>query len=151
MIFVNGFRETIAETKWESFLEEQHTLLAQRATAIHHDATIQIDNREVRVQVRVVDDCIYGSTWDSSELIATTKKQELGIQGRPVIPIEEITNAKVVVEQARVLPLQQGPKQAVVVQPDSPRVRFVLRDREIIYDRSGFRIETTTPGEATRK
>jgi hypothetical protein len=130
VMFVSGFREHITETEWESFLKEQQTLLAQRATAIHHDATIQIDNREVQAQVRVVDDYIYGSTWNSREAIATTKKQEFGIQGLPVIPIEEIKNARVVVEQAR--------------------VRFVLRDREIVYDRSGFRVETT-PSEATRK
>ena len=70
---------------------------------------MQIDNREVNVQVRVVDDCIYGSTWNSSELIATTKKQELGVQGLPIIPVEEIRNAKVVVEKATVRPCNKAP------------------------------------------
>ena len=81
-------------------------------------------------------DCIYGSTWGgntaySSEGIATLKKQELGIQGLPVIPIEEIKNAKVVVEQ------------------DKSRVRFVLQGREIVYDRSGFHVQATASGPAT--
>lgn len=144
VLFVNGTREYIPEADWEKFLEDQRKLLAERTTAIHRDATIQIDNREVRVQVRIVGDCIYGSTWDSSQVIATIKKQEVGIQDLPIIPIEEIRNAKVVVEQAGVRPVQQG-HDLVVVQPDSPRVRFVLKGREIIYDRSGFRIETTAP------
>ena len=107
-----------------------------------------IDNREVKVQVRVVDDGIYGATWDSSELIATTKTQELGIQGLPVIPIEEISNAKVVVEQAGVRPVQQGPN-LIVVHPEGPCVRFVLQGREIVYDRSGFHIRATTGGQTT--
>jgi len=70
-----------------------------------------------------MDDGIYGSTRSSRELIATLTKQELGIQGLPVIPREEIKNAKVVVE------------------PDNSRVRFVLHDRAIVYDRSGFHYE----------
>ena len=107
VMLVSGFREHIPASKWEHFLEEQRKLLAQRATAIHHDATIRIDNRKVRVQVRVVDDGIYGSTWSSSELIATTKMKEFGVQGLPVIPIDEIRNAKVVVEQDRFQPAQQ--------------------------------------------
>jgi hypothetical protein len=149
VLFVNGTREHIPEADWEAFLEKQHKLLAQRDTAIHHDATIRIDNREEHVQVRVVDDNIYGSTWHSSELMATTKKQELGIQGLPIIPKEEIRNAKVVVEKAGVRPVQQGPN-LIVVYPDSPRVRFVLRGREIVYDRSGFHIEPTT-GDTMKK
>jgi hypothetical protein len=115
----------IPEAEWERFLEDQRKLLAERKTAIHHDATVRIDNREVKVQVRVVDDYIYGSTWYSREMIATIKEQESGIQGLPVIPIEEIRNAKVVVEQ------------------DKARVRFVLQGREIIYGKSGFHIEET--------
>ena len=149
VLFVNGTREHIPDADWAKFLEEQRKLLAERKTAIHHDATIQIDNREVKVQVRVVDDGIYGATWDSSELIATTNARELGIQGLPVIPIEEIRNAKVVVEQAGVRSLQQGPN-LIVVHPESPCVRFVLQGREIVYDRSGFHIQATT-GAATRK
>jgi len=123
--FVGGQRKYIPEAEWQGFLAEQSKLWADRATAIHHDATIQIGNRAVNVQVRVVDDYIYGSTWNSGETIATTKKHELGIQGLPVIPIEEIKNAKVVVEQ------------------DKSRVRFVLKGREIIYDKSGFHVEAT--------
>jgi hypothetical protein len=145
---VNGTPEHIPEADWEKFREEQRKLLAERKTAIHHDATVQIDNREVKVQVRVVDDGIYGATWDSSQLIATTKARELGIQGLPVIPIEEIRNAKVVVEQAGARPVQQGPN-LIVVHPESPRVRFVLQGREIVYDRSGFHIQATTQGQTT--
>lgn len=148
VLFVAGTREHIPEADWDKFLVEQCKLLAERKTAIHHDATVQIDNREVRVQVRVVDDGIYGATWDSSELIAATKAQELGIQGLPVIPMEEIRNAKVVVEQAGVRPVQEGPN-LIVVRPESPRVRFVLQGREIVYDRLGFHIQAMT-GEATK-
>jgi hypothetical protein len=70
----------IPEAGWEGFSEKQRQLLAEARTAIHHDATVQIDNREVKVQVRLVDDYISGSTWDSRQRIATTKEQELGIQ-----------------------------------------------------------------------
>jgi hypothetical protein len=94
------------------------------------------------VQIRVVGDDIYGSTWDSRQLIATTKKQWSGIQGRPVIPVEEIRDAKVIVEPAAVQPAQSNLKQ-ITVPADGPRVRFLLKGREIIYDRSGFRIEAT--------
>ena len=67
-------------------------------------------------------------------MIATIKKQELGIQGLPVIPIEEIRNAKVVVEQ------------------EKARVRFVLREREIVFHRSGsFEIEAIPSGPTRSK
>ena len=113
----------VPEAEWEAFMEEQAKLLAERKTAIHHDAKVKIDNTEVNVQVRVVGDYIYGSTWDLRNPIATTKIQETGIQRLPVISIEEIKNAKVVVEQ------------------DKERVRFVMKDREIIYNKSGFHVE----------
>jgi hypothetical protein len=61
-------------------------------------------------------------------MIATLQKRELGIQGLPVIPREEIKNAKVVAE------------------PQKSRVRFVLQGRELIFDRSGFHCETTSSG-----
>jgi len=123
---VDGQRAYIPQAEWDEFMAKQHELLAERKTAIRHDTMVRIDNDEVKVQVRVVDDCIYGSTWGgrtaySREPIATLKKQELGLQGLPVIPKEEIRNAKVVVDKAR--------------------VRLVLQGREIVYDRSGFHVE----------
>jgi hypothetical protein len=126
VLFVRGDRKHISEADWEEFLVEQSNLLAERKSAIRHDARLRIGNDEERVQVRVVDDCIYGSTWDSRRLIATLKTQELGVQGLPVIPKEEIRNAKVVAEQ------------------DRSRVRFVLQGREIVYDQSGFHYEPTS-------
>jgi hypothetical protein len=129
VLFVSGNRKQIVGAEWEKFLEEQRKLLAETRTAIRQGAIIRINNCEVRVQVRVVDHCIYGSTWDStwdsSRLIATTQKQEVGAQGLPIIPIDEIRNAKVVVEQ------------------DKGRVRFVLKNREIVGGRSGFHVQTT--------
>lgn len=127
VVFVNGQRQHVPEVEWNEFIEKQAKLLADRGTPaeIVHRATIRIDGREVKLQVRVIDDNIYGSTWSSSERIATLKKQEVGIQGLPVIPREEIKNAKVVIERA------------------NSRVRFVLRDHDIIFDRSGFRCVAT--------
>ena len=130
VLLIDGGRKFIPETEWDAFMEEQRKLLAERNTAIRYDATVRIDDNEVKVQVRVVDDCIYGSTWGgntsySSEPIATLKKQELGIQGLPIIPIEEIKNAKVVVEQ------------------NKARVRFIMKGHEIVYDRSGFHVGAT--------
>jgi hypothetical protein len=142
VMFVSGSREYIPEAKWRHFLKQQRELLAQRNTSIHHDAIIQIDGRKLGVQIRVVDDCIYGSTWDSSELIGTTKEPWSSSQGRAFIPIEEIRDAKVVVEPAAVQPARSSPKQ-ITVAADGLRVRFLLKGREIIYDRSGFRIEAT--------
>ena len=85
------------------------------------------------MQVRVIGDNLYGRDWvrlrsgggsrGTGHSIATIKEQRGGIQGLLVIPLEEIKNAKVVVEQ------------------DKERVRFVLQHKEIIYDKSGFRVE----------
>ena len=96
VLFVDGQRKYIPQAEWDEFMDAQRKLLAERGTAIRHDATIRINDREVKVQVRVVDDSIYGSTWGgntafSSEQIATLKKQVLGVQGLPVIPREEIS------------------------------------------------------------
>lgn len=124
-------RKHIPEAEWDKFLAEQRKLLAERNTAIRYDATVRIDNNEVKVQVRVVGDFIYGSTPNSREPIATLKKHELGIQGLPVIPIEEIKNAKVIAEQ------------------DKSRVRFVMKSHEIIYDGSGFHVEAIPSGTST--
>ena len=123
VVFVNGKRQHIPAAEWDEFIENQRKLLAERATAIHHDAKLRIDDREVWVQIRVVDDYIYGSTPNSRQAIATIRTQEFGQQGLHVIPLEEVKKAKVVVEQ------------------DNFRVRFILQGREIIYDRTGFRIE----------
>ena len=118
-------RKHIPEAEWQGFIEEQRRLLAERKTAIHYDATVRIDKEEVKVQVRVMDGDICGAAWWSSgtitrDRIATLQKQ----QGITTIPIEEIKNAKVVVEQ------------------DKARVRFMLREREIVFHRSGsFEIE----------
>jgi len=144
--FVGGQPKFIPETEWRTFMEEQRKLLSDRDNAIHRDATIHIDNREVKVQVRVAGDYIYGSTWGGptgSQAVASIKRQESGIQGLPVMPQEELSSAKVVVETAGMRPVQQGPN-LIVVRPDSPRVRFVLRDREIVYDRSGFHVEAAS-------
>jgi hypothetical protein len=130
VLFVDRQRKYIPEAEWHDFVEEQRKLLAERKTAVHYDATVQIDGHEVKVQVRVVEDTIRVSQWGgngiSSEPIATLKVQHVGIQGLPVIPVEEIRNTRVVVE------------------PEKSRVRFVLRGREIVYDRSGFRCEATS-------
>ncbi len=135
VIFVDGQKEYVPEVEWEEFIEKQHKLLADRRSAaeIRHDATICFDGEEVKVQVRVMDDDIVGFTWggstfSSNELIATLNKRELGIQGLPVIPSEEIKNAKVIVE------------------PEKSRVRFVLQGRDLIFDQSGFHCEATTTG-----
>jgi len=142
VMFVDGIPKHIPETEWATFLDGQRKLLTETRTAIRRGATIRIDNCEVRVQVRAVDHCIYGSTLDSSRLIATTQKQKVGTQGLPVIPIDEIKDAKVVVENARVRGAQRSPDPRVV-QHGNPRVRFLLKGREIVYDRSGFHIEAT--------
>jgi hypothetical protein len=127
VMFVDGQRKYFPEAEWDAFAKEQQKLLAVRGTPaeIVHRATIHIDGKEVHLQVRVLDDGIYGSTWSGSEMIATVKKQELGVQGLPVIPRDEIKNAKVIVE------------------PERGRVRFGLHDGNIIFDRSGFHCEAT--------
>jgi hypothetical protein len=87
------------------------------AAEIHFSGELGVQKR------KVVEDLIYGSTWISTrQAIATTKIQEAGIQRLPIVFPEEIKNAKVVVEQ------------------DMERVRFVLKDKEIIYGKSGFRV-----------
>jgi hypothetical protein len=125
VLFVDGQRKYIPQAEWDEFIEIQRKLLAERTTAIHYDATVRIDKDEVKVQVRVMDGDICASAWWSSgrstvDRIATLKKQ----QGITTIPIQEIGNAKVIVEQGK------------------GRVRFVLREREIVFHRSGsFEIE----------
>jgi hypothetical protein len=127
VMFVDGQRKYIPEAEWDAFTKEQQKLLAVRGTPaeIVHRATIHIDGKEVHLQVRVLNDGIYGSTWSGSELIATVKKQELGVQGLPVIPRDEIKNAKIIVE------------------PERGHVRFVFHGGDIIYDRSGFHCEAS--------
>jgi hypothetical protein len=131
VMMVDGQQEYIPGAQWEAFVKEQHRLLAERGTAadVHHSAVIRIDGDEVRVQIRIVGDNIYGSTWGgkttrSREQLATVSKQDMGIQGLPVISKAEIGSAKVVVE------------------PEKSRVRFVLIGRELVYDRLGFHLET---------
>jgi len=126
---IEGGREHIRADEWEKFMERQRRLLAERGTAaeIRHDATIRIGNDGVKVQVRVMDDDIYGLSWSSGHserrMIATLQKQKLGIQGLPVIPRDQIKNAKIVCE------------------PEKSRVRFVLRRRDLIFDETGFHCE----------
>lgn len=51
-------RKHIPEAEWDEFIETQRKLLAERKTAIHHDAkvqndaTIQIDKDQVKIQAR---------------------------------------------------------------------------------------------------
>ncbi len=78
VLFVSGTRRFIPDAEWDAFMEEQTKLLAERKTAIRYAATLQIDNNQVKVQIRVMDDSIYGSTWNSGEQIATTKNLETG-------------------------------------------------------------------------
>jgi hypothetical protein len=125
--FIDGLNKYIPESEWAEFMEKQRQLLADRGTTaeIRHDATIRMDSHDVRVQVRVVDDAIYGRTEGSCVLLATLKDRGLGPRGDPFIPEEEIRKARVLVE------------------PEKSRVRFVLQGREIIYDQSGFHLVTT--------
>ena len=127
VLFVDGQREHIPGAEWDKFLEEQRKLLAERPTAIHREATIQVDHHEVEVQLRVVGNYIYGSADSSRKLIATTGSQQGGPRGLPVVPAEEVKNAEVVVEK------------------DTARVHFVLPEREIIYDKAGFHFEPSDP------
>lgn len=136
VMFLDGDTKHIPEAQWDAFIAEQRKLLAENATALR--TTLRADNHVVRVQLRVRGDDICGSAnWndggssggmDSS--FATVKKN--WVSGPPFIPIEEIRNARVVVEQ------------------ENARVRFVLKGREIIYDQSGFHVEAI-PSAATKK
>jgi len=113
-------------------LHQSVSLALENLATTDGDAKVWINDDEVKVQIRVVDGEIYGFALGdglrSLKLIATTKNG-MEAQEWPIIPIEEIKKAKVVVEQ------------------DKARVRFVLRGREIIYDKSGFRIEAIPKGE----
>jgi hypothetical protein len=64
--------------------------------------------------------------------IATLKEQKDGSGSLPVIPLEEIKGAKVVVEQ------------------EKERVRFVLESENIVYDRNGFHVELTAGRPPTK-
>ena len=124
VLFLNSMREYIHQSEWDAFMAKQHQLLADRATAIHRDAVVRFGMCDALVRIQAVQNNLIGSTWGDGEhrreLIAPIVRGETEGRSPSAISLEEISSAKVVVESA------------------GPRVRFVLRDREIVYEGGHF-------------
>lgn len=129
--FVNGNHELIPDSEWQSFLQQQRALLAQRTNdaASRLDASIRIRDKLIHAQLRVVDDSLYGRVWiegrnSFSELLAHIDTEpQLGIVGLPIVTTAEFRDAKVVVDN------EQG------------CIRFILGGTVVLFDGSRFNFE----------
>jgi hypothetical protein len=132
VMFLDGRRPHIPEVDWQTFLDEQERLLAQRArgSALHLDAAVPAGRETLQVQLRVVDDGLCARVWRdwwgpcSVELIADIDREpEVGAVGLPVVAADELRDAKAVA----------GPKTGTV--------RFVLKRHTIAFDGNDFIFE----------
>jgi hypothetical protein len=127
VLFIDGDRRHIFADEWDKFLEDQQALLTQRrnGTEIRLEALLP-DNRTL-VQLMVVNGNLRGRVFSGGQLsseqgIAHVDKQpEEGLVGLPVVTAAELRAAKVLTEKQR--------------------IRFILKDRQIVFDGSEFHIE----------
>jgi hypothetical protein len=128
VMFLNGLRTHIPEAEWQTFLDEQGRLLAERArgSALRVDATVPAGHERLRVQLRALDGDLYARVWRdwrfcSGELVAHIDREPtIGVVGLPVVTSDELRAAMVLA----------GPKPGTV--------RFVLKEHVIAFDGSGF-------------
>jgi len=127
VLFINGNREHIPGGQWANFLREQEKLLAQRRRGddLHIDG--KLPQRQIEAQLRVVGQGLYSRVFhkrhmSSSELIAHVENEpELGVIGLPDVSVAELRAGNVVC--------------------DDRQIRFVLKDREIVFNGSTFHFE----------
>jgi hypothetical protein len=90
------------------------------------NATLPLGGQEVHVHLCAMGGLLYGRDWRqwgcSHRLLATLKDEPSGRTALPVVTRSEIQNARVVVEPEK-------------------QVRFVLENREIVFDGSEFHFQ----------
>ena len=147
VLFVSGERKFIPETEWEKFLEDQAQ--AARGEENRDPSRCQGADRQPRSPCAGAS-CGRLHLWLDVEFERGDRDyQETGIGRSRTAHYPRRGNQECQSRGRKGLAmLQQGPN-LIVVQPDSPRVRFVLQGREIVYDKSGFHIEATA-GEAKK-
>lgn len=127
VLFIDRDRRFIPESDWQAFLSEQAGLLQQRTNAVLGvSGTIEVDGKQVRAELRVVGDSLYGRVWygwmnASSELLANVDYQpELGVVGIPVVTRDDV-------------------KKATAVPGTNPNsIRFLLGKQECVFNGSRF-------------
>jgi hypothetical protein len=125
-------RKYVPAREWDTFLEEQRKFWADRTngTELAISATTRIAGDEVQLQLRVLDGYLYGRVWrrgrmSSGRTLAHMERQpETGIVGLPVLTATELKSAKVEVGSV------------------SGRVRFTMRNHQILYDGKDFTFES---------
>lgn len=127
VLFVGGDRRHISAGEWAKFLEEQQALLTQRRNGSEIRIDGSLADKSATAQLRVMDSYLYGNVFrgcqrSSSGTIAHVDKEpEFGVVGLPVVTTADLRAAKVVTEERR--------------------LRFILKDRQIVFDGSEFRFE----------
>ena len=123
-LFVGGDRRFIPESDWQTFLSEQARLLQQRTNAVLGvSGTIEIGGEQVRAELRVVGDSLYGRVWHgwmntSAEFLANVDREpEVGV----AVTRDEVRKATAVVDS------------------NAKSIKFLLGKQECIFDGSSFR------------
>jgi len=132
VLFIGSMgRRFIPESDWQRFLSEQARLLQQRTNAVLGvSGTIEVGGEQVRAELRVIDDGLYGRVWHgwmntSSELLANMDREpEEGVVGIPVVTRNEVGKATAVVDS------------------NAKSIRFLLGKHECVFDGSSFRFVT---------
>lgn len=130
-LFVGGDRRFIPESDWKAFLSDQARLLQERTNAVLGvSGTIEVGGEQVRAELRVVGDSLYGRVWQgwmntSGELLANVDREpETGLVGIPVVTRDEVRKA------------------TAVVDANAKTVRFLLGKHECVFDGQRFRFTT---------
>lgn len=131
VLFVAGDRRFIPESDWPAFLSEQHRLLEERTNAVLGViGTIEVNGEQVRAELRVVGDSLYGRVWHgwsntSMELLAHVDREpEIGVVGLPVVTKDQVRLA------------------TAVADPTTKSIRFLLGNQECVFDGSRFHFVT---------
>jgi hypothetical protein len=88
--------------------------------------TIEVGDEQVRAELRVVGDSLYGRVWHgwmnrSEELLANVDREpEVGVVGIPVVTRDEVRKATAVVDS------------------NTKSIRFLLGKKECVFDGSHF-------------
>jgi hypothetical protein len=127
VLFIDGDRRHISAEEWPQFLKEQEELWAQLRGGQQICIRGSLSDQRTEAQLRVIDGSLYGLAWHSRhrttrELIAHVDKEpDLGVVGLPVVSTAELRTARIATD-----PLS---------------IWFILKDRAIVFDGSGFRFE----------
>jgi hypothetical protein len=132
VMFVDGQRRHILASEWQDFVTEQQVLLAKttRRAEVLPGCIINIGGEEIRVQLRIADGKLYGNAWH----LSTTQNAAFDSQLLAYVDHEPADRADAV----PVLSANDVREANVIVDQEDTRARFILPDREIIFERGTF-------------